>query len=93
MRRKHTPLRQCVACGTRASQRELVRVAVGADGQLSVGATGKRYGRGAYLCYQPACWQNILKGDRLARALRGEVGASGKEQLLAYRRSLQETSS
>ena len=93
MRPKHVPQRQCVACGARASQREMVRITIGADGQLSVGAPGRRSGRGAYLCHKPVCWQNVLKGDRLARALRGEIGASGREQIVAYGRWLQQTPS
>ena len=81
-----------MACGTRTPQRELVRISTGPDGQLSVDVPGKRVGRGAYLCRKPECWQNVLKGDRLARALRAELGTQGREQIAAYGRSLQQSS-
>ena len=88
---KHLPQRQCVVCRVRAPQPELVRIASGSDGQLSVGVPGKRFGRGAYLCHKPECWKSILKGDRLSRALHLELGTQGRELVAAYGSSLQQT--
>jgi predicted RNA-binding protein YlxR (DUF448 family) len=44
-----------------------------ADGRVTVDPTGKRAGRGAYLCHDPACWEQALKRRGLERALRIEV--------------------
>jgi predicted RNA-binding protein YlxR (DUF448 family) len=44
-----------------------------ADGRVVVDPTGKRSGRGAYLCHEPACWEQALKRNGLARALRLEA--------------------
>jgi predicted RNA-binding protein YlxR (DUF448 family) len=87
---KHLPQRQCVVCGVRAPQRELVRIALGPDGQLSVGTPGKRSGRGAYLCHKSDCWKGILKSDRLSRALKVELGTQGRELIAAYGSSMEQ---
>jgi len=47
-----------------------MRVVRDADGHVALDPTGKRAGRGAYLCHDPACWEQALKRYGLARALR-----------------------
>ena len=91
MHSKQPPQRQCVVCGVRAPQRELVRIAFGPDGRLSVGVPGKRLGRGAYLCHKPECWQKVHKGERLSRALHAELANQDREVIATYGSSLQQT--
>jgi hypothetical protein len=50
----------------------LFRLVREADGRVAVDPTGKRAGRGAYLCHDPACWEQALKRHGLERALRIE---------------------
>ncbi len=70
-RRKHIPLRRCVACGESMSKRSLVRIVRTADRGLVVDPTGKLAGRGAYLCRQETCWQKVAASKGiLSRALR-----------------------
>ncbi len=80
---RHVPVRTCVMCGTKTAKRDLVRVVLTPQGECIVDETGKRPGRGAYLCHRPECWERAGSTDRLARALRGEVRASDKESLAA----------
>jgi predicted RNA-binding protein YlxR (DUF448 family) len=68
-RQRRRPVRSCVACGRAADKRELVRVVRGPDGSVAVDPTGKRSGRGAYLCRDVACLEGALKGGRLERGL------------------------
>ena len=46
--------------------------------------TGKRSGRGAYLCRRPGCWDAALKGGRLAAALRGRIEQGDRGRLAAF---------
>jgi predicted RNA-binding protein YlxR (DUF448 family) len=72
-RPKHIPQRTCIACRRTDAKRGLMRIVRDAQGHVSLDATGKRAGRGAYLCHDPACWEQALKRQGLARALRLDV--------------------
>lgn len=71
--RKHVPLRTCVSCHENKSKRELLRVVRTPDGHVLIDATGKKSGRGAYLCARLSCWQQIMKGKRLEQVLKIEA--------------------
>ena len=62
------PRRTCVGCREAAAQRDLLRIARGDDGSLTVGGLG---GRGAYVHRERACVARAMRADVLARALRG----------------------
>src|SRR6266481_679322 len=64
-RPKHVPLRTCVFCRETKPKRELLRVVRTPDGHVMIDATGKKSGRGAYLCARLSCWENALKKKRL----------------------------
>jgi len=72
-RAKHVPQRTCIACRRTDAKRGLIRLVRDADGHVTIDPTGKRAGRGAYLCHDPACWEQALKRRGLERALRVEV--------------------
>lgn len=78
--RKHIPIRTCVVCREKDSKRALVRV-VRTDQGLVVDPTGKRSGRGAYLCDDAACWERAVKSDVLAKALRVTLTETDRERL------------
>ena len=69
-RPKHVPQRTCIACRRTDAKRGLIRLVRDAEGRVALDPTGKRTGRGAYLCHDPACWDQALKRNGLARALR-----------------------
>jgi uncharacterized protein len=69
-RRKHVPQRTCVVCRTTSDKRTLMRWVRTPDDGVHLDPTGKRSGRGAYLCDDGACWDRALDSDVLARALR-----------------------
>jgi predicted RNA-binding protein YlxR (DUF448 family) len=71
-RPKHVPVRTCVACRRTDAKRGLFRLVRDADRRVAVDPTGKRAGRGAYLCHDPACWEQALRRRGLERALRIE---------------------
>lgn len=84
MPQRHIPQRTCVACRSQRPKREMVRVVRALDGSVGVDPTGKRSGRGAYLCLQPSCWQQALKRHALEKALKTELSAADREALAAF---------
>ncbi|HEX79343.1 MAG TPA: YlxR family protein [Dehalococcoidia bacterium] len=86
---KHTPQRTCVACRTVSDKRELVRLVRVEDGIAEIDDSGRKNGRGAYLCRRQKCWQEGLKGGRLERALRTTLKPENKKRLVEYGSSIQ----
>ncbi|MBI5651801.1 MAG: YlxR family protein [Chloroflexi bacterium] len=70
---KHIPQRTCIACRAVRAKRDLVRVVRTNENRVEADWTGKKAGRGAYLCRQRECWEEILEARRrLADALKLE---------------------
>ena len=70
---KKIPARRCVGCNAQKPKRELVRVVRSPEGKVSLDLTGKKAGRGAYLCPSAACLAKARKAKRLERAFGVEV--------------------
>lgn len=81
IRRRHVPLRTCIACQQKKPKRGLIRIVRTAEGTVEVDLTGKRSGRGAYLCRDRNCWDVALGSGRLRRALKSGVSAKDLEAL------------
>lgn len=86
-RQKHVPLRTCVACRETKPKRELIRIVLLPDGTVAVDETGKKNGRGAYLCRQLSCWHQALERGILSRALRAPLPPGSTAQLVNYAES------
>ena len=86
-RPKHIPRRTCVGCRRTSAKRDFVRVVRLPEGRVEVDLTGKKSGRGAYLCSDPACWEATLKRDRLAVALRTEISQEDRQALQEFART------
>ena len=67
------PQRTCVACRSTEAKRGLVRVVRTPEGRVELDATGKKNGRGAYVHELRSCWDEVLRRDRLSRALKVAV--------------------
>ncbi len=73
-KRRHSPVRTCVACRQEAGKRELIRlVRDPATGDVRVDDTGRATGRGAYLHRDPACIELARKRGAVSRALKAAV--------------------
>jgi hypothetical protein len=83
-RTRHTPQRTCLGCRQVKAKRELIRIVNTPDGNLEVDITGKKAGRGAYLCPTSECWEAGLKGNRLDHALHTSLSPAGRMQLMKY---------
>jgi predicted RNA-binding protein YlxR (DUF448 family) len=83
-KRKPVPQRTCVACRAVRPKRELVRIVRTPEGGVAVDETGKRSGRGGYLCPETSCWQKALSKGQLARALRTKLTEEEEARLRDY---------
>ncbi|MFZ5634826.1 MAG: RNase P modulator RnpM [Bacillota bacterium] len=70
---KKVPQRMCVGCQEMKPKKELIRVVRTPDENIEVDPTGKKSGRGAYICPQVECLQRAFKEKRLERALERAV--------------------
>lgn len=87
-RRKHVPLRSCIACRAKRPKRELIRIVRKPDGSIEIDPRGKVAGRGAYLCPSRSCWDLALERKRLSQALKVEIHTEATKELEAFAASL-----
>ena len=66
---KKIPMRQCLGCNEHKEKRELLRVLRTPDGEILLDFTGKKSGRGAYICKSKTCLQRARKSGRIGRSL------------------------
>ena len=65
---KKTPLRKCTGCGEMKPKKELVRVVKSPEGEVSLDLTGRKPGRGAYVCPRVDCLRLAREARRLEKA-------------------------
>ena len=75
MAERKIPLRQCIGCNEMKDKRELVRIVRNKEGEISVDLTGKKPGRGAYICKSIDCLNKAQKAKRLERAFSTAIEA------------------
>lgn len=68
MQQKKVPMRMCTGCGEMKPKKELVRIVRNSEGEISLDVTGKKPGRGAYICKNIECLRKAKKAKRLERA-------------------------
>ncbi len=78
---KKVPMRSCCGCREKRPKRELVRVVRSPEGEVSFDITGRKAGRGVYLCNSKACLAKAKKSRALARALECEIPEEVFERL------------
>ena len=70
---RKVPMRKCTGCAEHFPKMELIRVLRTPDGTIVLDATGKKSGRGAYICKNPACLKKAKKARRLEASLECEI--------------------
>lgn len=70
---KKIPERQCLGCNGHFPKKELLRVVRSPEGVISLDFTGKKSGRGAYICKKSACLSRARKNGRLSKNLGCEI--------------------
>ena len=78
---KKVPLRKCIGCNEMKNKKEMIRVLKTTDDQIILDATGKKNGRGAYLCFSKECHQKAMKSKGLERSLKMPIPQEVYESL------------
>lgn len=68
MKTKKIPMRMCLGCGEMRPKRELIRVVRSKEGEISLDLTGKKSGRGAYICKSVECFEKARKARKFERS-------------------------
>jgi predicted RNA-binding protein YlxR (DUF448 family) len=85
---KHVPLRTCISCRETKPKRELLRVVRTPDGHVIIDATGKKSGRGAYICARLSCWETAVKKKRLEQEFEINLSEEDRAGLDSYMATL-----
>lgn len=78
---KKLPQRTCVGCNQKKDKTELIRIVRDSNGEISVDRTGKKPGRGAYICDDSNCLEKLIKSKRLSKVLESEISGDVYEYL------------
>ena len=70
---KKVPLRQCVGCGEMKGKKEMMRVLRTVENEICLDTTGKKNGRGAYLCRSRECLRKARKNKGLERSFKMSI--------------------
>lgn len=83
-RPKHIPQRTCIACKQVRPKRELIRIVRTPDGHILLDETGKKSGRGAYLCAKRSCWEPAVRKGKLEHEFETTLLSEDRAALEAY---------
>lgn len=78
---KKIPMRQCIGCGQMKSKKELLRILKTTEGEITMDVTGRKNGRGAYLCNSEECLQNAFRTKGLERSFQMKIPSEVYERL------------
>ena len=80
-RQRHVPMRTCVVCGIKSAKGDLMRIVATPEGIVAVDLTGKKQGRGAYVCNRDTALDGGLKRKRLSHVLHSHITDDAWEEI------------
>ena len=83
MKTRKTPMRVCAGCQEQKSKKKMLRVVRTPEGAVEIDKTGKKSGRGAYVCRNPECLRKARKSRALERAFETAIPAEVYDALEA----------
>jgi len=83
MTEKKVPLRKCIGCGEMKPKKELIRVVKSPEGEISIDLTGKKSGRGAYICHSKDCLVKAQKSKRLEKSFSTQISQEIYDAMLS----------
>lgn len=78
---RKVPMRQCIGCGEMKNKREMMRILRSTEGEIILDATGRKNGRGAYLCKSRECYEKAVRSKGLERSLKTAISSEVYENL------------
>lgn len=79
--KKKIPQRQCIGCQEMKNKKDMIRILKTAENEIVLDATGKKNGRGAYLCFSNECLERAIKNKGLERSFKMGVSKEVYETL------------
>lgn len=79
---KKIPQRQCVGCGENKDKKSMMRVIKNSENEILLDDTGKKNGRGAYICKSMDCFSKAVKNKGLERSLKTQIPSAVYDELL-----------
>lgn len=70
---KKVPMRKCTGCGEMKNKKEMIRVLRTTEDDIVLDVTGKKNGRGAYLCFSRECLSRAIKNRGLEKSLKTQI--------------------
>ena len=86
---KRVPLRMCLGCRQMKPKTKLTRTVKSPEGDISLDPTGKKPGRGAYICHDTDCLKRAIKSNALARAFKTKIPEDMTDKLHNFLSHLQ----
>ena len=87
---RHVPLRKCTGCQEMKTKKEMLRILRTAEGEILLDMTGKKNGRGAYVCRSRECFEKAVKNKGLERSLKIKIPEETYESLKKEIESIEE---
>lgn len=81
---KKIPQRTCIGCNSKKDKKELIRIVKNKDGEISIDLTGKKEGRGIYLCKEEECLNKAIKNKRISKTFEMEIQENIYENLRKF---------
>ena len=78
---KKIPQRTCMGCNQKKDKNELIRIVKNKDNKISIDKTGKKEGRGAYICEDTKCIEKLAKSKRLEKIFEMKISEEIYESL------------
>jgi len=78
---KKIPMRMCLGCREMKPKQELIRIVKSPEEKISLDLSGKKQGRGAYICNSTSCFNKIIKSKAVSRAFKAQIPDSIIEEL------------
>lgn len=79
--KKKVPMRKCVGCGEMKNKKEMIRVLKTPEEEIVLDASGKKNGRGAYLCPSGECLERAIKSKGLERSFKQAIPSEVYDEL------------
>ncbi|OEF98644.1 RNase P modulator RnpM [Desulfuribacillus alkaliarsenatis] len=73
MKKRKIPMRKCVGCQEMMPKKSLLRVVITPDDETHIDTTGKKSGRGSYVCYDEECLNKAMKNKGLEKSLKAKI--------------------
>ncbi len=78
---KKQPQRTCMGCNQKKDKNQLIRIVKNKENEISLDRTGKKEGRGAYICDDVKCLEKLMKSKRLERVFEMTISQEIYESL------------